>query len=159
MNKLPFLLPILLCCCGSQNQLILDPFDKGESLMIRDEEAIQDFESIMAGIKAPENEYKVTEHPSDFFDSLDVLSTTQYTQPVLGICRYGEKEYYYHIEKDTHGNMITDLDQGVVEFIVTPETYARIREFIVLHSPAKQAEQGPDEELNESDMTADTTTR
>lgn len=155
MNKLSSLLPLLLCCCSSQNQLILDPFDKGESLMIRDEEAIQAFESIMAGVKAPENEYKATEHPSDFFDSLDVLSTTQYTQPILGICRYGEKEYYYHIEKDTRGNMITDLDQGVAEFIVTPETYTRIREFIVLHSPAKQAEQELDEPLNESDMAAD----
>ena len=46
------LLSLMLVCC-TQNQLILDPFDEGESLMVQDEEAIAEFEAIMADVITP----------------------------------------------------------------------------------------------------------
>ncbi|MBO5684144.1 MAG: hypothetical protein J6R92_04285, partial [Akkermansia sp.] len=57
-RHLTLLLPLLLCCC-TQNQLILDPFDEGESLMVQDEEAIADFEAIMADVANPGTVYKI----------------------------------------------------------------------------------------------------
>lgn len=132
---LSLLLPLPLLCC-TQNQLILDPFDEGESLMVQDEEAIADFEAIMADVAAPDNVYKTPDAgPREFFNSPDVLSTSQDTQPRLGICRSGDKEYYYHIEEDTEGTMLTDLDQGIVDYVVSEEKYEQIRDYIRLHSP------------------------
>ena len=81
-----------------QNQLIIDPLEDGESLMIRDEAAIAAFENIMAGVADPTNTYKLPDSTREFFNSADVISTFQNTQPVLGICRNGDKEYYYHID-------------------------------------------------------------
>lgn len=146
------LLPLLICCCTPQNQLILDPFDKGESLMICDKAAIAEFETLMADIGTPANEYETPSKTKNFFNSPDVISTYQDTQPVLGICRNGEKNYYYHIEKDHRGNLITDLDQGVTDYVVSRDKYARIKEFIALHTPVQQDEVELEEGLNESDM-------
>lgn len=155
MKRFSCLFPLLLCCCTPQNQLILDPFDRGESLMVCDMEAITAFEALMADVAVADNEHKLPASPKDFFDSADVLSTYQFTQPILGICRNGEKEYYYHIEKDTHGTLITDLDQGVTDYVITPEKYAQIKEFIALHSPVQQEDIVLEEGLNESDYNID----
>ncbi len=155
MKVLFYLLPLLFCCCSPQNQLIIDPFDRGQSLMVCDMEAIADFETLMADVATPSNEHKQPSSTKAFFDSADVLSTSQFTQPILGICRSGDKQYYYHIEKDTHGTLITDLDQGVTDYIVSPEKYARIREFITLHSPAQLEDIELEEGLNESDYIED----
>lgn len=130
-----FLLPLLLAGC-TQNQLILDPFDEGESLMVQDEDAIAYFEGLMADVGTDANIYKIPAADSRaYFNSPDVLSTFQDTQPILGICRSGDKEYYYHIEKDYEGTMLTDLDQGITDYVVTPEKYEQIREFIRVHTP------------------------
>lgn len=155
MKLLPYLLPLLLCCCTQQNQLILDPFDRGESLMVCDMEAISAFESLMADVATPANEHQLPVSPRAFFDSSDVISTYQFTQPILGICRNGEKQYYYHIEKDTHGTLLTDLDLGVTDYVVSPEKYEKIKEFIALHSPVQQEDILLEEGLNESDYNID----
>ncbi len=155
MKSLSYILPLLLCCCSQQNQLILDPFDRGESLMVCDMEAIADFETLMADVATPGNEHKLPATPKDFFDSADILSTSQFTQPILGICRNGAKQYYYHIEKDTRGTLLTDLDQGATDYVVSPEKYAKIKEFIALHSPVQQEDILLEEGLNESDYTID----
>jgi hypothetical protein len=156
MNRLFLLLiPLVICCCTTQNQLILDPFDKGESLMICDETAIAEFETLMADIGTPGNEYEAPAEARNFFNSPDVLSTYQDTQPILGICRSGEKEYYYHIEKDHRGRLITDLDKGVTDYVVSKEKYNQIKEFIALHTPAQQEEIELEDGLNESDIYED----
>lgn len=155
MNKIPLFLSLLLCSCTVQNQLILDPFYEGESLMIRDEAAIAEFETLMSDIGTPDNEYETPAKTKNFFNSPDVISTYQDTQPVLGICRNGEKQYYYHIEKDTRGTLITDLDQGVTDYVVSPEKFARIKNFIALHTPAPQEEVELEEGINEADMDID----
>lgn len=142
------LLP-LFCACVPQNQLIIDPLVDGESLMIRDDEAIKEFETIMAGIADPGNTYRMPTSTKDFFNSADVISTFQYTQPLLGICRNGEKEYYYHIERSHDGTLITDLDQGVTDYIVTPEKYKQIVDFMTLHTPVEQNDNGDEEEAGE----------
>ena len=143
------LFPLALACC-TQNQLILDPFDDGESLMVQDEDAIADFESIMADVAAPDNVYKVPDaRPREFFNSQDTLSTSQDTQPRLGICRSGDKEYYYHIEEDVDGTMLTDLDQGITDYIVSPEKYEQIRDFIRLHTPVPEEYPAPEGENEE----------
>lgn len=131
---LSLILPFCICCC-TQNQLILDPFDKGECLMIEDTDLIEEFEQIMEGIAVPENEYKEGENDNDIFDSHVVLSTHQYTVPALGICRTGSSEYYYHIERDRRGTLITDLDKGITDYIVSPEKYRQITDFVKLHTP------------------------
>lgn len=131
------LFPLALACC-TQNQLILDPFDEGESLMVQDEEAIAEFEAIMDDVNNPEQVYKLPTSARNFFDSPDVLNTYQETQPILGICRSGEKEYYYHIEEDTNGTLHTDLDEGITDYIITPEKYEQIREYIRLHTPVPE---------------------
>ena len=154
-KRTSLLLPLLICCCTPQNQLILDPFDKGESLMICDETAIAEFETLMADIGTPENEYQTPAKARNFFNSPDVISTYQDTQPILGICRNGEKNYYSHIEKDHRGNLITDLDQGVTDYIVNRDKYASIKEFIALHTPVQQENVELEEGLNESDMDED----
>lgn len=133
---LSLLLPLVLLSC-TQNQLILDPFDEGESLMIEDEEAILQFEQLMADVASPDNEYKARTKDRNFFDSADVISTVQDTQPTMGICRSGEKEYYYHIERDLDGTLITDMDQGMTDYIISPEKFEEIRDFIRLHTPVK----------------------
>ena len=133
---LSLLLPLVLLSC-TQNQLILDPFDEGESLMIEDEEAILQFEQLMADVASPDNEYKSRTKDRNFFDSADVISTVQDTQPTMGICRSGEKEYYYHIERDLDGTLITDMDQGMTDYIISPEKFEEIRDFIRLHTPVK----------------------
>ena len=133
-RRLSLLLPLLLCCC-TQNQLILDPFYEGESLMILDEPAILEFEQLMADVATPENEYKKGKTDKSFFNSADLLNTFQDTQPVLGICRSGDKEYYYHIERDVNDTLISDLDQGLTDSIITPEKYNEITEFIRVHTP------------------------
>lgn len=133
---LSLLLPLVLLSC-TQNQLILDPFDEGESLMIEDEEAILQFEQLMADVASPDNEYKARTRDRNFFDSADVISTVQDTQPTMGICRSGEKEYYYHIERDLDGTLITDMDQGMTDYIISPEKFEEIRDFIRLHTPVK----------------------
>lgn len=135
-HLLSLLLPLVLFSC-TQNQLILDPFDEGESLMIEDEEAILQFEQLMADVASPDNEYKARTKDRNFFDSADVISTVQDTQPTMGICRSGEKEYYYHIERDLDGTLITDMDQGMTDYIISPEKFEEIRDFIRLHTPVK----------------------
>ncbi len=142
MNKhlLFSLLPLVVCSCVVQNQLILDPLEDGESLMIQDEEAIAAFEVIMAGVADPTNTYKLPDSTREFFNSADVISTFQNTQPVLGICRNGDKEYYYHIERNQDGSLITDLDEGVTDYIITPEKYKEIQDFMASHTPAKDEE-------------------
>lgn len=135
-HLLSLLLPLVLFSC-TQNQLILDPFDEGESLMIEDEEAILQFEQLMADVASPDNEYKARTRDRNFFDSADVISTVQDTQPTMGICRSGEKEYYYHIERDLDGTLITDMDQGMTDYIISPEKFEEIRDFIRLHTPVK----------------------
>lgn len=147
----PLLCALLLVCC-TQNQLILDPFDEGESLMVQDEEAIADFEAIMADVANPGTVYKIPGTGSrDFFNSPDVLNTFQDTQPVLGICRAGEKEYYYHIEEDSKGILHTDLDEGITDYIVTPEKYEQIREYIRLHTPVPEDYVPEEENEDESE--------
>lgn len=147
---LSLLLSLTLCSC-TQNQLILDPFDEGESLMIEDEEAILQFEEMMADIPTPENVYKPRTRDRNFFDSADVISTFQDTQPTIGICRSGEKEYYYHIERDLDGVLITDMDQGVTDYIISPEKFEEIRNFIRLHTPVKPEYEPEDEETTEDE--------
>ena len=147
---LSLLLSLTLYSC-TQNQLILDPFDEGESLMIEDEEAILQFEQMMADIPTPENVYKPRTRDRNFFDSADVISTFQDTQPTIGICRSGEKEYYYHIERDLDGVLITDMDQGVTDYIVSPEKFEEIRNFIRLHTPVKPEYEPEDEETTEDE--------
>lgn len=143
------LLPLVLLSC-TQNQLILDPFDEGESLMIEDEEAILQFEQLMADVATPDNVYKAHSRERNFFDSADVISTFQDTQPVIGICRSGEKEYYYHIERDQDNKLITDMDLGVTDYVVSREKYEQIRDFISLHTPVKP-EYEPEENGEEDD--------
>lgn len=147
---LSLLLSLTLCSC-TQNQLILDPFDEGESLMIEDEEAILQFEQMMADIPTPENVYKPRTRDRNFFDSADVISTFQDTQPTIGICRSGEKEYYYHIERDLDDVLITDMDQGVTDYIISPEKFEEIRNFIRLHTPVKPEYEPEDEETTEDE--------
>lgn len=147
---LSLLLSLTLFSC-TQNQLILDPFDEGESLMIEDEEAILQFEQMMADIPTPENVYKPRTRDRNFFDSADVISTFQDTQPTIGICRSGEKEYYYHIERDLDGVLITDMDQGVTDYIISPEKFEEIRNFIRLHTPVKPEYEPEDEETTEDE--------
>lgn len=147
---LSLLLSLTLYSC-TQNQLILDPFDEGESLMIEDEEAILQFEQMMADIPTPENVYKPRTRDRNFFDSADVISTFQDTQPTIGICRSGEKEYYYHIERDLDGVLITDMDQGVTDYIISPEKFEEIRNFIRLHTPVKPEYEPEDEETTEDE--------
>ena len=147
---LSLLLSLTLCSC-TQNQLILDPFDEGESLMIEDEEAILQFEQMMADIPTPENVYKPRTRDRNFFDSADVISTFQDTQPTIGICRSGEKEYYYHIERDLDGVLITEMDQGVTDYIISPEKFEEIRNFIRLHTPVKPEYEPEDEETTEDE--------
>ena len=147
----PLLCALLLVCC-TQNQLILDPFDEGESLMVQDEEAIADFEAIMADVANPGTVYKIPGTGSrDFFNSPDVLNTFQDTQPVLGICRAGEKEYYYHIEEDVNGTLLTDLDQGITDYVVTPEKYEQIRNFIRVHTPVTEDYTAAENETEEEE--------
>ena len=146
---LSLLIPLGLACCTAQNQLIIDPLYEGESLMVRDEQAILDFEQLMAGIATPDNEYKLPTSSKEFFNSPDVLSTYQDTEPAMGICRNGDKEYYYHIEKTPDGTLITDLDQGVTDYVVSSDTFEKIKEFITAHTPAKQEEVNLQEGLNE----------
>ncbi len=146
---LTLLLPLALLSC-TQNQLILDPFDEGESLMIEDEEAILQFEQLMADVPTPGNEYKTHTKERNFFDSADVISTVQDTQPTMGICRSGEKEYYYHIERDLDGTLITDMDLGMTDYIISPEKFEKIRNFIRLHTPVK-----PEYEASEDDKSTD----
>ena len=153
-RKLSLLLPLLLCCC-TQNQLILDPFDEGESLMIQDEAAILEFEQLMADVATPENEYKKGTSDTSFFNSADVISTVQNTQPMLGICRNGDKEYYYHIERDTNNTLITDLDMGMTDYIVSPEKYKAIIDFIQLHTPVPPDYNPTPEEASEENTEKD----
>lgn len=143
-RHLSLLLPLLLCCC-TQNQLILDPFDGGESLMIEDEAVILEFEQLMADIATPENEYKKGLSDKSFFNSADLLNTFQDTQPMMGVCRSGDKEYFYHIERDVNNTLITDLDMGMTDYIVTPEKYKAIIDFIQLHTPVP-ADYNPESE-------------
>lgn len=147
---LSLLLSLTLYSC-TQNQLILDPFDEGESLMIEDEEAILQFEQMMADIPTPENVYKPRTRDRNFFDSADVISTFQDTQPTIGICRSGEKEYYYHIERDLDGVLISDMDQGMTDYIISPEKFEEIRNFIRLHTPVKPEYEPEDEETTEDE--------
>ena len=137
MKRIPSVLLTLALLSCTQNQLILDPFDEGESLMIEDDEAILQFEQMMADVPTPENEYKPRTRNRDFFDSADVISSFQDTQPTMGICRSGENEYYYHIERDLDGILITDMDQGLTDYVISPEKFDEIREFIRLHTPVK----------------------
>lgn len=154
-NPLSLLLPLLLCCC-TQNQLILDPFDGGESLMIEDEAVILEFEQLMADIAIPENEYKKGMSDKSFFNSADLLNTFQDTQPMMGVCRSGEKEYFYHIERDVNGTLITDLDMDMTDYIVSPEKYKAIIDFIQLHTPVPpdynpESEEGEEENAEDED--------
>ena len=119
--------------------------------MIEDEEAILQFEQMMADIPTPENVYKPRTRDRNFFDSADVISTFQDTQPTIGICRSGEKEYYYHIERDLDGVLITDMDQGVTDYIISPEKFEEIRNFIRLHTPVKPEYEPEDEETTEDE--------
>lgn len=143
------LLPLFLCSCIVQNQLILDPLEEGESLMIRDEQAIAAFETIMAGVADPGNTYNLPESTREFFNSADVISTFQNTQPVLGVCRNGDKEYYYHIERNVDGTLITDLDEGVTDYIISPEKYKEIQDFMAQHTP--EPEDAPETETPEQE--------
>lgn len=143
------MLPLLLGCC-TQNQLILDPFYDGESLMILDEQDIAEFEALMSDIATPENEYKSKTKSKNFFDSQDILSSVQDTQPTLGICRSGEKEYYYHIEQDPRGTYISDLNLGVTDYVISQEKYDQIQEFIRLHTPAPAEEETGETESTEA---------
>lgn len=149
---LSLLCPLVLVCC-TQNQLILDPFDDGESLMIEDEEAIAQFEQIMANVARPENEYKAGNNDKNIFTSPDVINTFQDTQPTMGICRSGDKEYYYHIERNINGTLITDLDLGVTDYIVSRDKYREIQDFIMAHTPAREEVEPEeyDEEENPED--------
>ena len=151
MKRIPSVLLTLALLSCTQNQLILDPFDEGESLMIEDDEAILQFEQMMADIPTPENVYKPRTRDRNFFDSADVISTFQDTQPTIGICRSGEKEYYYHIERDLDGVLITDMDQGVTDYIISPEKFEEIRNFIRLHTPVKPEYEPEDEETTEDE--------
>lgn len=123
--------------------------------MIQDEPAILEFEQLMADVATPENEYKKGKTDKFFFNSADLLNTFQDTQPVLGICRSGDKEYYYHIERDVNNTLISDLDQGMTDYIITPEKYNEITEFIHLHTPVppeytpEDDEPAEEEEANE----------
>ena len=128
------LLPLLLCCC-TQNQLILDPFNEGESLIIEDDEIIMEFEQLMSDVATPENEYREGRNDATFFNSEDVLSTFLDTKPTLGICRSGDKEYYYHIEQGRDGTLISNLDMGLTDYVITPQKYEQITDFIHLHTP------------------------
>lgn len=112
--------------------------------MIEDEEAIAQFEQMMENVPKPENEYKAS-NSSDktVFDSLDVLSSYQLTQPIMGVCRSGEKEYYYHIERDSNDTLISDLDLGVTDYVISPEKYKEITDFIRIHTPVP-AEYSPE---------------
>ena len=58
-------------------------------------------------------------------------------------------------EKDTHGTLLTDLDLGVTDYVVSPEKYEKIKEFIALHSPVQQEDILLEEGLNESDYNID----
>lgn len=150
---LSILLPVFFCCC-TQNQLILDPFDEGESLMIEDEEAIAQFEQMMENVPRPENEYKASNSSDNsVFDSLDVLSSYQLTQPIMGVCRSGEKEYYYHIERDSNDTLISDLDLGVTDYVISPEKYKEITDFIRIHTPvpAEYSPETADSEENKNE--------
>lgn len=118
--------------------------------MIEDEEAILQFEQLMADVATPDNVYKARSRERNFFDSADVISTFQDTQPVIGICRSGEKEYYYHIERDLDNKLITDMDLGVTDYVVSREKYEQIRDFISLHTPVKP-EYEPEENGEEDD--------
>lgn len=145
---LSLLLPLVLLSC-TQNQLILDPFYEGESLMIEDEEAILQFEQMMADVPTPENVYKPRTRERNFFDSADVISTFQDTQPTIGICRSGEKEYYYHIERDLDGILITDMDQGMTDYVVSPAKFKEIKDFIRLHTPVPADYEASEEDSEE----------
>lgn len=147
---LSLLCPLALLSCA-QNQLILDPFDDGESLMIEDEEAILQFEQLMADVATPDNEYKARTRDRNFFDSADVLSTFQDTQPTLGICRSGEKEYYYHIERDVDGTIITDMDLGMTDYVVSPAKFKEIKNFIRLHTPVPADYEASEDTENEEE--------
>ncbi len=103
--------------------------------MIRNDDAIADFEAIMAGVASPENEYTAISENARFFNSQDVLNSYQFTQPVIGVCRSGDKEYYYHIEKDIKGRFFTDLNEGVTDYLISREKYNQIMEYISLHTP------------------------
>lgn len=144
------LLSLMLVCC-TQNQLILDPFDEGESLMVQDEEAIAEFEVIMADVNNPDRIYNFPNSARNFFNSQDLLNTYQETQPILGICRNGEKEYYYHIEEDVNGTLLTDLDQGITDYVVTPEKYEQIRNFIRVHTPVPEEYTAAENETEEEE--------
>lgn len=150
------LLSLALVCC-TQNQLILDPFDEGESLMIEDETAIVEFEQLMANVATPDNEYKKGKNDKSFFNSSDVLNTFQDTQPVLGICRSGDKEYYYHIERDIYGTYITDMDMGMTDYIISPGLYDEITDFIRIHTPVPAEFVPGKEESDDSDSEEDDT--
>lgn len=141
---LSLLLSLALLSC-TQNQLILDPFDEGESLMIEDEEAILQFEQLMSDVATPDNEYKNTPEGTSFFDSQDVISSVQDTQPIMGVCRSGDKEYYYHVERDEKGTLITDMDLGITDYIVTPGKFKEIKDFIRLHTPVPPEYESPEE--------------
>ena len=152
-HHLSLLLPLLLSCC-TQNQLILDPFYGGETLMIKDEAIIMEFEQLMADIATPENEYRKGRTDKSFFNSSDVLNTFQDTQPVLGICRSGDKEYYYDIERDITDTLITDLDMGMTDYVVSPGKYKEITDFIQLHTPVPpdytpESEEGSEEDTED----------
>lgn len=151
------LCPLVLACC-TQNQLILDPFDGGESLMIEDEEAIAQFEQIMADIPIPDNEYKAGNNDKNIFSSPDVINSLQDTEPTMGICRSGEKEYYYHIERNINGTLITDLDQGVTDYIVSRKKYREIIDFMRAHTPAKQDDESEEDEQDGADADEDSET-
>ena len=69
---------------------------------------------------------------------------------MMGVCRSGEKEYFYHIERDVNGTLITDLDMDMTDYIVTPEKYKAIIDFIQLHTPVppdynSESEEGSEE--------------
>lgn len=125
--------------------------------MIEDETAILEFEQLMADVATPDNEYKKGESDKSFFDSSDVLNTSQDTQPVLGICRSGDKEYYYHIERDIYGTYITDMDMGMIDYIVSPERYREIADFIRIHTPVPAEFVPGEEESDDSDSEEDDT--
>lgn len=152
---LPLLCPLALVCC-TQNQLILDPFDGGESLMIEDEEAIAQFEQIMADVATPDNEYKAGNNDKNIFNSPDVINSLQDTEPTMGICRSGDKEYYYHIERNIKGTLITDLDLGVTDYIVSREKYREITDFMRAHTPAEPDLESQEDSEDESDADEET---
>lgn len=154
MRPLPtLLLPLLLCCC-TQNQLILDPFNEGESLIIEDDEIIMEFEQLMSDVALPENEYREGRNDATFFNSEDVLSTFLDTKPTLGICRSGDKEYYYHIEQGRDGKLISNLDMGLTDYIISPQKYEQITDFIRLHTPVP-ADYTPESDTPEGEENED----